>query len=110
MGKDRKVLKDSDWIAPTGSTVSSPREAKILNSYKGGMSISSLVVRYNVAPEAALRVLGLERQAIVTAEWYRAENAYAESRNVVRNAIRGDQTTASNRADILSNPFRGTRS
>jgi hypothetical protein len=107
--RDRQagLAQESDYIATTGSTVSSPKEFRARASWAGGMSFSTLCVRYDFKPEIALRVLGLDQRAIGEAEWYKSQLMYMEAKNPVRNELRDERDRDRKSEDRCWNPMRG---
>jgi hypothetical protein len=99
--------RESDYIAPSGSSVSSPKEHRARTSWAGGMCFSTLCVRYDMNPAVALRVLGLKREQISESEWFRAELAYNDTKQVINNELRDERGRKQAYQDRCSNPCRG---
>ncbi len=105
---DRQTgLARGDFIAETGSSISSPKEARARASWVGGMAFSTLCVRYDFKPEVALRVLQLDQRAITENEWYKAQLMYLEAKNPVRNELRDERDRDRRYEDRCWNPMKG---
>lgn len=109
--RDRQagLAREGEYIATTGSSISSPKEARARASWAGGMSFASLCVRYNFRPEIALKVLGLTQHDIREDEWWSAQVRYAESKDAVSNGLSDQRGRQQKYDDRCSNPMRGTR-
>src|SRR4051812_30906085 len=82
-------LAEGSFIAPTGTSISSVKEVKMKQAAAAGMTLGTMVVRFAASPEQVLRVLGKQRRDIPENEWHGAQVAYVQSKDPIRNELRG---------------------
>jgi hypothetical protein len=108
------LVPEDEFIARTTSNVPRPEsEERARASFASGMRFHTLCSRYGLRPEAALRILGVEKNHIDESEWYWACLHYSDSdKQLTRNPLRGggEPRIATGRyRDVTDNPVRGSR-
>jgi hypothetical protein len=77
-------LPEAAYLHKPGRTMND-KELSILDSYKAGASITSLVRRWALAPATVVRILGLDRERDAR-EISEAQSAFTRLRQVVTDA------------------------
>ncbi len=99
-----------DFIAPTGSAVSSPKAARIVQAHADGMTLETMTVRFGVSPSELVKLLGINIRTVQEQDnYYAAELAYHHNRDAMSNPVRSTRNRNRYDDDVCSNPIRPGR-